>query len=92
MAIGIEKATGQRRVRFTSGVSHNGVDYGPGYDEQECELDARSAAEYVREGRAVYIGDDTPPEKETISGSAGAGRKERQINGKDHRRKYRPCH
>lgn len=76
MAIGIEKASGQRRVRFTSGVSHQGAEYGPGYAEQECDLDARSAANYVREGRAVYVGDDTPPEKETFQESpARAGKK-----------------
>jgi hypothetical protein len=63
MAVGYEKKGGRRRVRFIKGVSHSGIDYGPDYDEQECELDARSAAVYVREGRAVYVGDDTPPPK-----------------------------
>jgi hypothetical protein len=69
MAVGFEKATGTRRVRFTSNVSHDGADYGPDYPDQECDLDAKSAANYVRQGRAVYLGDDTPPEKETFEES-----------------------
>lgn len=70
MAVGFEKSQGARRVRFTSGVSHDGVDYGPGYDQDVCELNARSAAEYVREGRAEYVGDDAPPERETFKDAA----------------------
>jgi hypothetical protein len=66
MAIGFEKPDGQRRIRFSANVSHGGIDYGPDYPEQECTMDARSAANYVREGRAQYVGDSTPPEKETL--------------------------
>lgn len=66
MAVGFERTTGTRRVRFTANVSHDGADYGPDYDADVCDLNARDAANYVREGRAQYIGDDTPPEKETF--------------------------
>jgi hypothetical protein len=66
MAVGFEKTTGTRRIRFRANVSHGGVDYGPDYPKQELELDARSAADYVREGRAEFVGDSTPPEKETF--------------------------
>jgi hypothetical protein len=67
MAIGFETNRGTRRVRFSSNVSHEGVEYGPDYPVHECELDARSAAGYVREGRAAYVGDDTSPEIETFA-------------------------
>jgi hypothetical protein len=64
MAVGFEKLGGPRRIRFSANVSHGGIDYGPDYAEQECSMDARSAANYVREGRAQYIGDSTSPERE----------------------------
>ena len=66
MAVGFEKEGGTRRVRFLTDVSHSGKEYGPQYDEQECDVDARDAAIYVRQGRAEYVGDSTPPERETL--------------------------
>ena len=71
MAIGFEKkGSATRRVRFTSDLSHNGIDYGPQYDNEVAELDARDAANYVRSGRARYEGDGVMPEKEAADASA----------------------
>jgi hypothetical protein len=70
MAVGIEKTSGTRRVHFISNVSHEGMEYGPDYETSDCELNARDAANYVREGRAVFVGDDTPPEREEFKEAA----------------------
>jgi hypothetical protein len=70
MAVGYEQSGGTQRVRFLCGVSHEGREYGPDYPDKECDLDARSAAIYVREGRAQYVGNDTPPAKAPASDTA----------------------
>ena len=51
-----------RRIRFVTGVAHDGVDYGPDCEEQEATVDAAAAAAYVNQGRAHYIDD---PEEST---------------------------
>lgn len=44
-----------RRVKFVTGVHHDGVDYGPDYEQQEADVNAAAAAAYVAQGRAVYV-------------------------------------
>jgi hypothetical protein len=44
-----------RRVKFVTGVHHEGVDYGPDYELQEADVNAAAAAAYVAQGRAVYV-------------------------------------
>jgi hypothetical protein len=78
MAIAFEKKDGTRRIRFTSDVSHDGQDYGPQYDEQECEVDSVTAGQYVRQGRAEYVEpkeNDSAPGLDTKSASAAVAGK-----------------
>ncbi len=44
-----------KRIRFTRNTCEGGVDYGPDYPEQVCELGSYRAAYYVRTGRAVEV-------------------------------------
>lgn len=46
---------GTRRIRFITGVHHDGVDYGPEYKQQEANVNPAAAASYVAQGRAVYV-------------------------------------
>lgn len=59
MAAGQHTTKGTRRIRFTSNVSVEGVDYGPDYDEADVEMAPNEAFRFVHEGRAVYV-DDGP--------------------------------
>lgn len=51
-----------RRVRFVTGVHHEGVDYGPDYKQKEADINAAAAAGYVAQGRAVYVEPVRAPE------------------------------
>lgn len=45
----------KRRIQFVTGVHHDGVDYGPDYQQQDATVDEAAAASYVAQGRAIYI-------------------------------------
>lgn len=73
--------TGTRRVQFTTGVFHDGADYGPDFDEQEADINPAAALAYVQQGRAVYV--DVPggpadgtivPDQETVIGTGSSVR------------------
>lgn len=59
--VGFHRTDTTRRVRFVSNVCYGGVDYGPGYDEDEADVPANFAWEVVQDGRAVFA-DDKPNE------------------------------
>jgi hypothetical protein len=67
MAVGFERAGAKtRRIRFTSDMSHEGVNYGPQFETDEAEIEARAAGNYVRSGRAQFVADGPAPERETF--------------------------
>ena len=79
--VGFADKTGTRRVRFVTGVMHDGVDYGPDFDEDEADIKPAAALSYVQSGRAVYV--DVPgepadgtivPDEETVIGTGSSVR------------------
>jgi hypothetical protein len=71
MAVGFEKQGAKtRRIRFTSDMSHGGINYGPQFETDEVEIEARAAANYVRSGRAQFVADGPAPDRETFQDAA----------------------
>jgi hypothetical protein len=69
----VEK-TGTRRVKFLTGVFHDGVDYGPDFDTQEADVNPAAAAAYVHQGRAVYIDNEEADDVEKVIGTGSSVR------------------
>lgn len=59
MPVGFHTKQGNRRIRFTSNVSYEGVDYGPDYETAEVALPPNDAFRFVHEGRAVWADEGT---------------------------------
>lgn len=63
---GYGSKTGTRRIRFLTGVGHEGKDYGPELEEDEADVNPVDALQYVQQGRAVYI---DVSEEEAVDGT-----------------------
>lgn len=50
--IGSTQVTGKLTIRFTRGISHEGVDYGPMLRDVPVTMDAHVAKAYIRRGVA----------------------------------------
>jgi hypothetical protein len=48
-------------IQFTTNTCEAGVDYGPDYEQDVCELSRYRAEYYVRMGRAVFVEDEPAP-------------------------------
>lgn len=49
-----EKSAGHR-LKFLRNTSYNGTDYGPDYESDEADVDARWSAVFLANGRAVEV-------------------------------------
>ena len=55
------------RLKFLKGKTYNGVQYGPGYPEQEAEVDDVWARKFLASGAAVMVVPVTLPPVPTLT-------------------------